>query len=83
MSSAGLVLRLLTDLQWDPALPENSFKTKKNKKTPIFHMPHCHPMPHPMPQILNRKDRVSFGIESPQQIQQQAHIQVVAQNLYN
>ena len=27
--------------------------------------------------------RVSFGIESPQQIQQQSHIQVVAQNLYN
>lgn len=26
---------------------------------------------------------MSFGVESPQQIQQQAHIQVVAQNLYN
>nr|SVE79940.1 EOG090X00FC [Daphnia magna] len=32
---------------------------------------------------LINKARVSFGIESPQQIQQQAHIQVVAQNLYN
>ena len=27
--------------------------------------------------------KVSFGIESAQEIQQQAHIQVVAQNLYN
>lgn len=33
--------------------------------------------------VIRKIARVSFGIESPQQIQQQAHIQIVAQNLYN
>lgn len=33
--------------------------------------------------VVRKIAQVSFGIESPQEIQQQAHIQVVCQNLYN
>lgn len=33
--------------------------------------------------IFSRRSHVQFGIDSPEEIQQEAHIRIVSKNLYN